>query len=98
MLWSGSTSSTIKQNTLSSSATPADNNAATSSNGYRTVISQYPGLTKVAEEVANWVRTLGYNKIQSILQANPSIDAVISGNDEMALGAIAALKEAGMNC
>ncbi|MDO6730889.1 D-ribose ABC transporter substrate-binding protein [Marinovum sp. 2_MG-2023] len=74
---------------------PADNNAATRSNGYNTVLSQYPGLEKVAEEVANWDRTQGYNKMQSIIQANPEIDAVISGNDEMALGAIAALKEAG---
>lgn len=75
---------------------PADNNAATRSNGYKTVISQYPDLVQVAEEVANWDRTQGYNKMQSIIQANPDIDAVISGNDEMALGAIAALKEAGM--
>ena len=74
---------------------PADNNAATRSNGYNTVLSQYPGLTKVAEEVANWDRTQGYNKMQSIIQAHSDIDAVISGNDEMALGAIAALKEAG---
>ena len=74
---------------------PADNNAATRSNGYNTVLSQYPGLEKVAQEVANWDRTQGYNKMQSIMQANPEIDAVISGNDEMALGAIAALKEAG---
>lgn len=74
---------------------PADNNAATRSNGYNTVLSQYPGLEKVAQEVANWDRTQGYNKMQSIIQANPVINAVISGNDEMALGAIAALKEAG---
>ena len=74
---------------------PADNNAATRSNGYKTVLSQYPGLEKVAQEVANWDRTQGYNKMQSIIQANPVINAVISGNDEMALGAIAALKEAG---
>lgn len=33
--------------------------------------------------------------MQSMLQANPDIKGVISGNDEMALGAIAALKEAG---
>src|SRR5690606_17446242 len=75
---------------------PADNNAATRSNGYETVLSQYPGLEKVAEEVANWDRTQGYNKMQSIIQAHPNIDAVLSGNDDMALGAIAALKEANM--
>lgn len=74
---------------------PSDNNAATRSNGYETVLSQYPGLEKVASEVANWDRTQGYNKMQSMLQAHPDIDGVISGNDEMALGAIAALKQAG---
>ncbi|MCI0509642.1 monosaccharide ABC transporter substrate-binding protein (CUT2 family) [Chromohalobacter marismortui] len=74
---------------------PSDNNAATRSNGYETVLSQYPNLEKVASEVANWDRTQGYNKMQSMLQAHPDIDGVISGNDEMALGAIAALKQAG---
>ncbi len=74
---------------------PSDNNAATRSNGYETVLSQYPDLEKVAEEVANWDRSQGFSKMQSIIQANPEIDAVISGNDEMALGAIAALKESG---
>ena len=74
---------------------PADNNAATRSNGYETVISQYPDMVKLAEEVANWDRTQGYNKMQSLIQANDNINAVIAGNDEMALGAIAALKEAG---
>lgn len=74
---------------------PSDNNAATRSNGYNTVLSQYPGLDKVAQEVANWDRTQGYSKMQSIMQAQSEINAVIAGNDEMALGAIAALKEAG---
>ena len=74
---------------------PADNNAQTRSNGYETVISQYPDLVKVGKEVADWDRTEGHDKMQSLLQANPEITGVISGNDEMALGAIAALKEAG---
>jgi len=74
---------------------PADNNAATRSNGYETVITQYPDMKKVGREVANWDRTQGYQKMQSLLQANPNINGVIAGNDEMALGAIAALREAG---
>lgn len=74
---------------------PSDNNAATRSNGYETVLSQYPDLSKVGEDVANWDRTQGYNRMQNMLQANPDIQGVISGNDEMALGAIAALKSAG---
>jgi erythritol transport system substrate-binding protein len=74
---------------------PADNNAATRSNGYETVLSQYPGLVKVGSQVANWDRTQGHDKMQILLQAHPGIIGVISGDDEMALGAIAALKEAG---
>ncbi|MBB3962593.1 MULTISPECIES: D-ribose ABC transporter substrate-binding protein [Rhizobium] len=74
---------------------PSDNNAATRSNGYESVLTQYPDLVKSAKEVANWDRTQGHNKMQSMLQANPDIIGVISGNDEMALGAIAALKQAG---
>lgn len=73
---------------------PSDNNAQTRSNGYETVISQYPDLEKAGEEVADWDRTKGHDKMQSLMQANPELDGVISGNDEMALGAIAALKEA----
>ena len=74
---------------------PSDNNAATRSNGYETVLTQYPDLEKAGKEVADWDRTKGHAKMQSLLQANPDIIGVISGNDEMALGAIAALKEAG---
>ena len=74
---------------------PSDNNAQTRSNGFETVLSQYSDLDKKAQEVANWDRTQGYSKMQSMLQANPDVAGVISGNDEMALGAIAALKEAG---
>jgi erythritol transport system substrate-binding protein len=74
---------------------PSDNNAATRSNGFETVLTQYPDLVKAGREVANWDRATGYKKMQSMLQANPDVVGVISGNDEMALGAIAALKEAG---
>ncbi len=74
---------------------PSDNNAQTRSNGFTTVISQYPELTQAGMEVADWDRTKGHTKMQSLLQANSTLNGVIAGNDEMALGAIAALKEAG---
>lgn len=54
---------------------PSDNNAATRSNGYATVLSQYPDLEKAASQVANWDRTQGHDKMQSMLQANPDIIA-----------------------
>lgn len=74
---------------------PSDNNSQTRSNGFKVVLSQYPGLKKVAQQVANWDRSQGHDKMQGMLQAHPDIIGVLSGNDEMALGAIAALKEAG---
>jgi len=74
---------------------PSDNNAATRSNGYASVLSQYPDLVLVAQEVANWDTKEGHDKMQTLLSAYPEITAVIAGNDSMALGAIAALKEAG---
>ena len=84
-----------KANYVELFGSPSDNNAATRSNGYETVLSQYPGLVKVGSQVANWDRTQGHDKMQNLLQAHPDITGVIAGNDEMALGAIAALKEAG---
>jgi len=74
---------------------PSDNNAATRSNGYASVLSQYPDLKLVAQEVANWDTKEGHDKTQTVLTAHPEITAIIAGNDTMALGAIAALKEAG---
>ena len=84
-----------KNNYVELLGAPSDNNAATRSNGYETVLGQYDDLHKVGAQVANWDRTQGHDKMQNLLQAHPDIVGVISGNDEMALGAIAALKEAG---
>ena len=75
---------------------PADNNAQTRSNGFETVLTQFPGHVRLAQEVGNWDRTEGFQRMQAMIQAHPDVTAVISGNDEMALGAIAALREAGM--
>jgi erythritol transport system substrate-binding protein len=73
---------------------PSDNNAQVRSDGYKSVISQSPDLKKVGEEIANWDRQEGQEKMESLLSKNPDIDGVVAGNDEMALGAINALKEA----
>jgi erythritol transport system substrate-binding protein len=73
---------------------PSDNNAQVRSDGYKSVIAESPDLKKVGEEIANWDRQEGQEKMESLLSKNPDIDGVIAGNDEMALGAINALKEA----
>lgn len=74
---------------------PTDNNAQVRSDGYAGVISQYPDLKLVQTETANWDRAQGKEKMEILLSAHPNIVGVVSGNDEMALGAIQALKDAG---
>lgn len=66
------------------------------SQGFHDVIDQYDELEMVAQETANWEQTTAYEKMGTILQANPDITGVICGNDPMALGAAAACKEAGI--
>ena len=46
----------------------------------------------VAVQSANWSQTEAFDVMQTIIQGNPDIKGVISGNDTMALGASAALK------
>ena len=70
----------------------SDTNAGIRSKGYHDIIDQYPDLKMVARQSANWDQTEAYSKMESILQANPDIKGVISGNDTMAMGASAALR------
>jgi erythritol transport system substrate-binding protein len=73
---------------------PTDNNAQVRSDGYAEVLSQYPDLKRVQKETANWDRAEGKAKMEIMLSAHPDIVGVVAGNDEMALGAIQALKDA----
>lgn len=73
----------------------ADTNAGIRSSGYHDIIDQYPDMNMVAQQSANWSQTEAYEKMETILQANPDIKGVISGNDTMAMGAWAALEAAG---
>ena len=75
----------------------SDTNAGIRSKGYHDVIDQYPDLKMVSRQSANWSQTEAFAKMESILQSNPDIKGVISGNDTMAMGAWAALKAAGRN-
>lgn len=52
-------------------------------------------LTIVAEQAANYERALGQTVTEQLITANPEIDSIYAHNDEMALGAVAALQAAG---
>ena len=52
-------------------------------------------VEEVAMDVANWARAEGQDVMARILAAHDEIEAIICNNDEMALGAIEALKAGG---
>lgn len=74
----------------------SDTNAQVRSQGFHEEIDQYPDMKMIAQQSANWSQTEAFTKMESIIQANDNIKGVICGNDTMAMGAMAALKAAGM--
>jgi ribose transport system substrate-binding protein len=54
------------------------------------------GLNLVAEQPGDWDKAKGQAAMENILTAHPNLKAVFASNDNMALGAIEALKGAGM--
>jgi ABC-type sugar transport system substrate-binding protein len=72
-----------------------DNNTWNRSRGFHSVVDHYPDLKMVAQQSADFERNKAMEVMESILQANPDIDAVFCGNDGMAMGAYQALVAAG---
>lgn len=54
------------------------------------------GLNVVAEQTAEWDRAKGLSVTENILAGNPNIKGIFASNDNMALGAVEALKAANM--
>ena len=73
----------------------SDTNAAIRSRGFNDIIRRYPEMERVAQPSANWNQTEAFQKMETILQGTGDIAGVISGNDTMAMGIVAALKGAG---
>jgi len=72
-----------------------DNNTWNRSKGFHSVVDHYPDLKMVAQQSADFDRNKAMEVLESILQANPDVDAVFCGNDAMAMGAYQALAAAG---
>lgn len=75
----------------------SDTNAAVRSRGYHDVLDKYPALRMVGRQSANWDQREAFQKTETLIQGNRGIKGVIAGNDTMALGAMAALKAAGLS-
>lgn len=65
--------------------------------GIDKVLAENPDIKVLAKDTANWKRDEAVNKMKNWISAFGSdIDGVISQNDDMGLGALQAMKEAGV--
>jgi inositol transport system substrate-binding protein len=74
----------------------ASNGAQLRTKAVEDVVAKYPGLKIVEKQVANFQRERGLDLMNNWLTAGATIDAVAANNDEMAIGAIMAIQQAGI--
>ena len=58
-------------------------------------LKNYPGIKIVASQTANAERGKGFEVTMNLLQAYPDVNAIFGVNDEMAMGALEAVKQSG---
>lgn len=56
----------------------------------------YENIEIVASQTANWNRAEAMQVTQNLLQAHPDVNAIFASNDEMAMGAVEAVDQAGL--
>ena len=60
------------------------------------MLAKYPDIKVLAKDTANWKRDEAVNKMKNWISGfGPQINGVVAQNDDMGLGALQALKEAG---
>ena len=64
--------------------------------GFDNTLKDYPDIEIVASQTANFQRSEGLSVGQNILQSQPDLTAFLAMNDEMALGAVEAIRSAGL--
>ena len=64
-------------------------------NGAKDALAKRKGVQLVGVWAANWDRAQGLKKAEDILTAHPDLSAIIAVNDDMALGALQAVKARG---
>ncbi|WP_203686692.1 ABC transporter substrate-binding protein [Phytomonospora endophytica] len=64
--------------------------------GFEEITSADPKFQTIASQAADFTRAKGKEVMQAFLSANKDIDVLYAHNDDMALGAIQAIEEAGL--
>lgn len=63
--------------------------------GYKEVLAKYPNVKVMFDQTGNWSREQGLAIMENWLQTGTHLDAVVAQNDEMILGALKAVEDAG---
>lgn len=63
--------------------------------GYDKILANYPDVKVVFQETANWVTADALKLMENWLSTGKEINAVVSQNDSMAMGALKAIEDAG---
>jgi galactofuranose transport system substrate-binding protein len=84
-----------KTNIIQLEGTTGSSPANDRKKGFEDVIAQHPEFTILASQTGDFARDKGRQVMETLLQAHPEVNVVYAHNDEMAIGAIAALEAAG---
>ena len=76
--------------------TPGASPAIDRSKGLHNIIDSHPEIKVACQQTGEFNRDKGLTVTENCLGANPNPDAIIAANDDMALGAVEALKAAGL--
>ncbi|MFJ2363197.1 sugar ABC transporter substrate-binding protein [Pseudomonas sp. NPDC087697] len=74
----------------------ANNSTTNRTKGVKEVLAKYPGIKIDQEQTGTWSRDKGMTLVNDWLTQGRKFDAIVSNNDEMAIGAAMALKQAGV--
>ncbi len=86
-----------RANIIELAGTPGASAARDRAAGFRQGIIRYPGMKIITSQSGDFDRTIGQKVMENIIQVyNGKFNAVYAQNDEMAIGAIQALKAAGI--
>ncbi|MBU3190369.1 ribose ABC transporter substrate-binding protein RbsB [Clostridium bowmanii] len=86
-----------KRNLVELQGIPGSSATRDRGEGFHNIVDKKEGVKVVASQAADFDRQKGLNVTQNVIQAIPKFDAVFAHNDEMALGAIEAIKAENKN-
>lgn len=85
-----------KGNVVELEGIPGSSAARERGAGFEEVLKRYPDVKLIAAQPADFDRAKGLSVMENILQGNRNIQGLFAQNDEMALGAVRAIEEAGL--